>query len=99
VVLSIGVRVVVDADKQVDRLGRRVVEGYRERLYAHPIGRLSCRPYDQFGPVDRFEIDLRRNSTGIDSGSGDSGEVGLGQSDSHCIGRITKMDDRLYLGL
>jgi hypothetical protein len=68
-------------------------------LYACPISRLSCRPYDQLGRVGRLEIYLRRNSTGIDAGSGDSGEVGSGQRDADCISQITKMDDRLYLGL
>jgi hypothetical protein len=95
-VLSIGVRVIVDANEQVDRLGLWVVEGYRKRFYTRPISRLSCWPYGQLGPVRRFEIDLRGGPAGIDASPGDQGKVGPSLCHSHRIGRITKMDDRLY---
>jgi hypothetical protein len=83
VLISINMQVIIDANQQVDRLGRRIVKGYHESLYARPIGRLSCRSYDQLGPVGRFEIGPRRGAAGIDAGSGDPCKAGTRLGDPH----------------
>src|SRR6516165_8820741 len=51
VILAVGARIIVDANEQVDRLGRRIVEGYHDRFFAGPIDRLSGRSYYQLGPI------------------------------------------------
>jgi hypothetical protein len=43
VLITVGARFIVDANDQVDRVGRAVVEEHGECLYARPIGRLIGR--------------------------------------------------------
>ena len=54
-----GIRIIVDANDQVDGLRRRVVDGYRERPHARPIGVRLRRPISP-APANRpaLEFDL-----------------------------------------
>ena len=96
VLISVGMRVIVEAKDQVDRLGRRVVDRDRQRLRTRPIGGLFGRPNDQLRPIGELEIDPRGDAAGIDPGSRDPGKAGSGRRDAHGICRIAKVDDRRH---
>ena len=58
----VGMRIVVDANDQVDRLRGRVVDRYCECRHARPIGWRFGRPNYKLGPIGRQKIDPGRNA-------------------------------------
>jgi len=97
VMLPVGVGVIVDANDQVDRLSRRVVDGYCKRRHSRPIGRVLGRPNYQLRPIGQLKIDPRGDAAGVGASPGDLRDAGACNRDARGIGWVAEADDRRYL--
>src|SRR5690242_1770624 len=95
--LPVGVGVIVDANDQVDRLGRRVVDGYCEGRHSRPIGRIPGRPNYQLRPIGQLKIDPRGDAAGVDASPGDLRDARARNGDARGIGWAAEADDLRYL--
>ena len=84
----VGMRIVVDANDQVDRLRGRVVDRYCERRHTRPIGRRFGGPNYQLRPFGQLEIDSCGGAAGIDAGPCDPGKTRARDRDVRGFGRV-----------